>query len=345
MREHKSKILARIGDPTLLGLLVLFAFFSFFAVNFAYGADSIDSNSIYYEGAQLEDYYEQHQKKQIPFFASAPVAHIIPKRDTITFTGGYDYIDVRVAPDGYDISSDRESHPNNYQRYLDYRGWSAAPYIALSQKNFGIGFAAEVGKRNIHYLDESFAYNSDRVTYRLELNSQISYSGIGLYAYYIPTLSILPRYVTSTLILGVKNIAAIQEESDPTTLTSVTSSSTKYRYQVQKYEGGANIGILLVKRFTVFPWANYTSTVTGEIASSSETLSDTSRKEARALSQEFYWKSEPQLTYGLDFSVNLDRFEIHLGGVLGMIGNISSGDNRINSRCVSLSLSYDIKGR
>ena len=76
-------------------------------------------------------------------FDSAPVYHIIPAANTITFAAQYSYYDVTVAPPGTDISSNRTS----LDERLDMTGWSASPYVAFQAKNFGIGFAGEVGER------------------------------------------------------------------------------------------------------------------------------------------------------------------------------------------------------
>jgi hypothetical protein len=287
---------------------------------------------------EFQEAYASQLQNSPALFATAPVYHIIPAENTITFAGQYQYYDVTVARPGVDISTNRD----NLDERLDMTGYAASPYVAFESKQFGFGFAGEVGKREVHYLRQA---GSPDGGYDEHLGIA-QYSGLGLNLFWTPGWTFLPKFIAPTLIVGGKSLNVVENSSGDVVDPYGATTMTKYQYSVQNYEAGCNISLKLVKHFTVIPWVDYSSYVFGTPKLSSgvsnpagSTTDPTVSDDAR-----LFWQSSPALTYGIDFAVDLFGLNIHLGGLIGILGTLDKGSDRIQDNSHTVSISIDTKG-
>lgn len=266
-------------------------------------------------------------------FNSAPVYHIVPTENTITFAGAYQYADVLVAAPGANAHENSDA----LDARLDMTGWSATPYVAFLSKRFGFGFAGEVGDRQIHFLRKP-----GTETYEEHLG-KLAFSGVGFNAFWKPEWRLLPRFAVPTFIAGLKTLNVIHKSSGDLAEPFSEIEMTKYQYTVQNYEAGCNLRLNFVKRFTIVPWIDYSTYVFGQPKRSESNGSSQTEDESLNDDRELVWSSAPALTYGIDFGVEIFGVSIRLGGLIGMLGNLHKGNDRVNDSSHNLSLSFDIK--
>ncbi len=122
----------------------------------------------------------------------------------------------------------------------------------------------------------------------------------------------------------------------------------EYSYNVGKTEAGLNIGVQLLKKFTLIPWVNYELFDTSDgVAKSEEARKNYQEAHAEMLDEdlEMFWHAQARLKYGIDFSVRLfGTVELHLGGLLGMITALGPKNEQITDKTISLSIAFDQKG-
>ncbi len=281
---------------------------------------------------ELQAAYKAQLADSPSFFASAPVYHIIPKDNTITFAGDIRTYDVTVAPVGVDISESR----SDLDERFDVSGYSASPYVAFQAKNFGFGFTGSVGKRAVHYLRKGTGY--------AEHLGVAKYSGIGANASLSPPWKFIPKFVKPTLIVGATSMNVVQTSSGELVEAYSAVEMKKYQYAAFNYAGGFNISLNLVKRFTVIPWIDYSSYGFSKPKASAGGTADEAADAVVASDAELFWKSAPPLTYGIDFAVRIIGLDVHLGGLMGILGTLNKGSDRIQDHSRSVSVSFDVKG-
>lgn len=305
---------------------------------------------------ELQEHYETQQSSGGSIFAGSPDYHITPVRNTITFVGSLELYDFLVAPEGDTVI---DGVPDDQDHLLEVNGWSMAPLVTISTKNFGVGFTAENGHRKSHYLRKTSTGKSYQ-----EFYGEMQYSGIGAFLYLIPKIRKFPNWIVPTLLVGAKSLKAEHEQNQPRFVESVPSSgSFKYRYAVQRIHLGANLGIRVARRFTIIPWYDITTTELGDATSNDEGADKISTVESKSgsstetvstdsnfanvfrLDQDLFWNTGRQTKFGLDFAVEIGRLEIHLGGILGALGSMTSGSDRIYDSNFYLSASYSMKAR
>jgi len=295
---------------------------------------------------EFQDAYTKQQTNSPSLFDTLPIQQIVPLEDTITFAAAANYKDVTIAPKGQDISSNRA----NLSERLDLKGWSASPYIALTAKQFGFGFTGELGRMTAHYQQGVALASGNPSGYSAGYNNQqavMNYSGVGAYFYLSPRWKALPKRVSINFIAGGKSLN-VQHESSGTVYSSSTQAPmTKYQYAVQNVDVGTNLGLNFVKRFTVLPWVDYsTNFVSHPSTVDQSSLRYQSNAYDLALKDDIdlFWHSAPKLRYGIDLVVNMFGINVHFGGLLGIIGNLSKGAGRIQDNSRYISFSFDIKG-
>jgi len=273
----------------------------------------------------------ERRNQAIDILGSAPISHIIPRKHAIYVAAGFETFDLTIGPSS--VKQDGQKAASDH--YLSMDGWTANPFVAFAANRFGIGFAAESGVRNVEYLRRDSGH--------VKHQAAMEYSGVGVYGYFIPDLRLLPNYITPTLMVGGKNLAAVHEDYGTVFAQGTEATSQKRRYGVQKYEYGINLGISLVKKFTVFPWIHYERTLLGEVRDADgETLVGADDDETLALDRQLMWKNRRELRYSIDFAVRIQRVDIHLGGLLGLIGGLTAGADRIEDNGLSISGSYQL---
>ncbi len=287
---------------------------------------------------KLQQTYVSELKDSPSLFDSAPVYHIIPTENTITFAGEYRYYDVTIAPPGTDISTKR----NDLTERLDLTGSSASPYVAFSAKHFGFGFAGEIGNRSAHYLRQTGALSG---AYAEHLGIA-NYSGVGAAVLWTPGWGILPKFAVPTVIAGGKSLNVIEKSSGLLLEEFSDVAMTKYQYTAQNFDAGCNVSLNLVKHFKVIPWVNYSaySYSTPKVSTGASDPGGDVALQAVTDDAELFWKSAPAMTYGIDFAVQIFGFDVHMGGLIGILGTLNKGSDRIQDNSQTLSISFDTKG-
>ena len=277
-----------------------------------------------------QDAYANQLKNTPSIFATTPIYHIVPEENTITFAAAVNRTDATVGPLGSNVSSDRQ----NLSSLLTYEGWSGSPYIGFSSREFGIGFTGSVGEMQSDFKMDTMLSESS-----------LRYSGVGLFLYYSPKISMLPKSVDVSVFVGGNSLNAVQEQSTDWTSDSTTSSATKYRYSVQSYTRGCNVGIHLAKRFIFIPWFDFSNNQVGKVttANNGREFTVTSSTDLQD-SMNLYWHTMPTWRYGIDFAVTLGLVDVHFGGLLGALGSINKGTDRISDQSNQFSLSMSMKG-
>ena len=253
----------------------------------------------------------------------------MPAFNTITYALELDYQNVTVTPN----SSANNSSQNDS---LKLNGYTATPYLAISLRNIGLGFSAETAHHDITYGDLYSPASSENQ------KSTLNYNALGVYLYLIPVPTM--TYALTTIILGGKTYTATQIEGGFSEVTSgqpqYQPETQTYHYTVDQFEVGLNVSIPLLKNFILIPWLDERVTNTSQIASQAATASnDLPLKDDTQL----FWHSAPSFTYGLDFAVRIERFQVHLGSLLGTVADPQHADGIVD-KSLSLSLSLDQKG-
>lgn len=307
-------------------------------------AQSSDAEDRAGDRADFQEFYQNQKRSQSSFFGSAPNHHVTPKRDNISFTVQADAVDVIVGPDADEKPSDFENLDNR----LEMTGWSFFPLVAFSSERFGIGFTGEAGNRQIKYLDrraDSAEGEADGHFY--EQYSDMSYSGAGVYGFLLLRANALPKWLAGTVIVGGRTLTATHQTPGVRTDSNEVPDSNKLKYDVTAFDVGLNVGATLAKRFTVFPWLNYRWTQLGDVKDrngSSVQLSRTLEDQIE-LDRSLTWLSDSPFTYGLDFAVQIQSIELHLGGVFGYLASMNRGADRIQDGSIEVGVSYDFKSR
>lgn len=297
---------------------------------------------------ELQEHYKDSvrgENKRI--LRSAPAHHIIPNLNEVTVGVEGGSPNLIIGRSGSDVGAHQ---PEEIGQRLQMSGWSASPFAAFSIRSFGLGFSAEAGRRDVYFLQEQFTEKDSlgqKETYLWEEHySKITYSGVGFFLFANPRFR-LPSYIKPTMIFGVKRYVVLHEAGEIRESQFDEPTFEKYRYGVQRFHGGANIGIYVLRSFIIRPWLDY-STVNVDIAKKTADESDQVDDDSStplSLDRDLLWNSTPRAQYGLDFAVSLGGFQVQLGGLFGLIGSINQGDERMADRSYSINVSYSHRGR
>ncbi len=275
-------------------------------------------------------------------YGSAPITHINPNFNTINYALGIDYPNYIITPD----TENPNYIPNTTQTAeLKVSGWSARPHISVSLRNIGLGFSVGRGERKVDYNN---IYDFNGTYQRTDQESELAYTEVGLFLYFVPYPNLMGRKLRATIILGGRSTNAkhtyVEEYFSNSNVNPSVIPIVK-RYSVNTVELGLNFRFHFFKSFSIIPWANYEyiDTRSIEAVASSEKFNPDvqSQLEKDIL---FFWHYEPKVRYGIDFAIRISRFEIGIGGVLGSI--VATGNNKesITDNAISLNLSFDQKG-
>lgn len=296
------------------------------------------------EEATREDFqafYKRQQTEARSFFGSAPNHHITPRRDNITFSLQFDTYDVTVAPK----SDDQPDDFSTLDERLEMTGWSAFPLVAFSADRFGVGFTGDAGARQVKFLSRV----PDSATFPgsyFEQYSDMSYTGAGLYGFMLLRSNALPKWLSGTLILGGRQLTAVHLTRGTRTDSQNVPEEEKLKYDVTVADAGLNVAAQLAKRFVVFPWVNYRRSFLGALEDRNGEELDTALVDPSvALDRQLAWTSQPDLTYGIDFAVQLASFDIHFGGLFGYVAALNRGADRVQDKSLSIGASYALKSR
>jgi len=283
--------------------------------------------------ADLIDAYLKQARERPPLYQSAPVTHIVPEFNTVTYALDGHLYDTTVLP--ADLNKDPGGNGNS--RTMTLKGYSVAPYVALSLKKVGLGFNVEAGRR-------SLSYDSKTGADEMKQQSTAVSRGLGIHVFF---KFLDTKRLVATAIAGGRTIN-VRETIGPFVTTNAgvptgTYSNADMRYTLNGYDGGLNLGVRLLKGVTLIPWGNYAyiddSNPRSMIGNSTSTLTNTLAEDVNV-----FWHAEPSLNYGLDLAVRVGGVQVRLGGLFGMIVSMGSTSDQVKDNGFSLSFSWDQKG-
>lgn len=282
--------------------------------------------------SELAEVLEHKLQDRPALFQSTPTTHFVPEFNTVTYAADAKWINTDIAPAAKSWVDPRDNNK------LEYRGWVSSPYFALSLKKIGIGFNIEAGNKEI-------SFNSN--PWNMEKRSQISavdYRGLGIYLFYKPFET---REFVTSLTIGGKSLNAKHEISSLLSETQRNQpnspKSSKYSYSLYDYSLGMNAQIRLVKLLNIIPWADYVWIDDAAAQSSVKNLNAYNKKDFEDDLQ-IFWHDRPALNYGIDFAMQLNNFEIRLGGLLAAILASGGSSDQITDQGFSIAVAWDHKG-
>ncbi len=275
--------------------------------------------------------YKDYYTGSRPIYQAAPVTHVVPELNKVTYVLDARMIDTTVT----DPTSVSAYGGAPTSESLVVKGTRVSPYLALSLKRFGLGFNLEAGDSTINYKYANTSYPTTQ-------KSSLSYRGLGIYGF----LKVIDgKFVDITLIGGGKSINAKHkvgyEQTNYNQSPFATTLST-YRYSLTTYDAGLNTQFQVLKSVNLIPWVNYSRTDTANAAS--QTGLSTAIDAIMIQDLDVFWRSQRVVDYGLDFSVRVGGIEVHLGGMLGSIFSSAGGSETVKDKGFSLSLSLHQKG-
>ena len=195
-------------------------------------------------------------------------------------------------------------------------------------------------KKAVYKYDiESFSTNQQE--------SHIAYGDVGLFLYFVPFPK-LGRGLRATMILGGRSINAKHTVSPYQTTYSdgntQVSNAKVYRYNVNELNAGINLKFSLLRRFAIIPWADYRHIDTDAIEATATDEGSNGYGSLLSSDVELFWHDTPNLRYGIDFSIQIMRLEVHIGGLLGALALSGQDKESIEDNSVSISVSFHQKG-
>lgn len=278
---------------------------------------------------ELINQYQKHYTTNRPIYQSAPVTHVIPELNTITYVIDAKILNTEVTPESITGFS------SNSSSSLKVEGFKASPYLALSLKRLGLGFNMDSGQTTINYSEaySSFAYSDI---------SKVEYRGLAIFGF----LKVIDsKFYDLTLIAGGRTTNAkhvIGPVTNTVNSNTTVGSPTTYRYALQTYEAGINNEFHLLKSVTVTPWANMVRTDTASAIAQIKQYDYNGSKMNEDII--VFWKSQRTIDYGLDLAVRIKGLEVRLGGLMGTIFGSSGDSDTVKDSGYSLSLSLHTKG-
>ncbi|RYZ58214.1 MAG: hypothetical protein EOP07_07755 [Proteobacteria bacterium] len=289
------------------------------------------------ERAKMIDSYTSYRKSGNSIYQPPPITHMVPNFNTITYALSYEKRDITMLPrlGNGDLDKDAQSS-------LSMKGYTLAPHLAISLKKVGIGFSIENSKNSSDYSYTN-AYNP---TFGSSQNTTVSTSGLGFNLSALP-FEKLRKDNKLAVIIGGKSLNVRHEFTDiiPSNYTGNPQDPINIRYNLLKYEAGANLTLQLLKHFSVIPWVDYTYTdIRGAESAVEGKELNASLAQLYADDLRFYWKSYPNVRYGIDLGINAWGFDVRIGSFLGSLARLNAQPDYIEDKSFSISLSFDQKG-
>ncbi|SMF08685.1 hypothetical protein SAMN06296036_104312 [Pseudobacteriovorax antillogorgiicola] len=288
----------------------------------------------------LRAQFVENNKNQA-LYGSAPLTHISPDQNQITYALGFEWPDYTITADTEDPSYQEQE---GVDASLKISGWSVAPHLAVSLKNIGLGFSVGRGEKKAAYeYNVNYGGNSTFIAQE----SKLAYGDVGLLAYFIPYPKI-SKGLRATVILGGRSINAKHTVGATTASYNSPSSSFSdqiYRYNVNELNAGLNLKFKILRRFAIIPWADYRYTDTSAIdATAEEEAGNSINKTELQNDIELFWHSQPEVRYGIDFSIQIMRLEINIGGLLGALALSGNGKESVSDDGFIINFAIHQKG-
>jgi len=148
-------------------------------------------------------------------------------------------------------------------------------------------------------------------------------------------------------ILGGKSLNVRHEFTGLTgsQYSNTNDQSLNLRYNLLRYEAGANLTLALLKHFDVILWTDYSYTDLG--AAKAAYQPQFANATQLAIYQDdlrLFWQADPNLRYGIDLSINAWGFDVRIGSLLGKLARLGTGPDYVKDSSFNISLSFDQKG-
>ena len=287
-----------------------------------------------------KDYLQTLQDNPSPF-GSAPVTHITVQRMAFTTGISSEIYNATIVPESADISKSRLGQKVR----MDVGGWDSSALVAFSSANLGLGILGRGGQRQVSYQDSGATSTSSSAW--TGYFGSASFAGPGLLGYYLISAGMLPSNVRLTFMLGASQLA-VQHKTNEWIDGGGLST---YTYPVNFTHGGIDINLELNRLFSVYFWYNYITAKAGNVKLKSQAdgwrvinASAPTIGDSLAPDQELFWQSAPRQRLGIDLIATLSGLDVHLGGLLGLIGNLGTQPKYIYDNSVSLAVSYTFRG-
>lgn len=280
---------------------------------------------------EMIDSYISYRKSGTSIYQPPPITHMVPNFNTITYALAYEKRDVTILPRlaNGDLDTSNKSS-------LTMKGYTIDPHLAISLKKVGIGFSIENSK-NTSTTQIRSPYNSSSDT---EQRTTVAASGLGFNVSALPFES-LRKENKLALILGGKSLNVKHDFTENLPQGSQEDPST-VRYNLLRYELGANLTLSLLKHISVIPWLDYSHTD----IKAAQTAPGTGNNSNSVYNDDLrlYWQAYPDLRYGIDLSIHVWGLDIRIGSFLGSMARLNAQPDYIQDKGFSVSLSFDQKG-
>jgi hypothetical protein len=261
-----------------------------------------------------------------PIYQAAPVSHVVPEFNTVTYSVDARKLETTVIPD---------SQTTGGSSTIAVTGYRVSPYLALSLKRFGLGFNLDAGQTEIEQT-QKFSTGS------IDQKSQAVYRGLGIYTFF----KLIDTKIYDLTVIGGGRSVNVRHVISPykNSLQSggPQTSDEAYHYTVNVYEAGVSNDFHLLKSVIVNPWVNYQK-VDASNALAQTPVTDFNR-DVMDQDVRIMWKSRRVIDYGIDLAVRLGRFELKLGGLMGLVFTSNGTSDTVTDKGSSIAISFDHKG-
>jgi len=278
--------------------------------------------------ADLVSTYKNYYTGQRPIYQAAPVTHVVPEFNTVTYVLDGKSINTVVTPDPVGKSTDMSAE-------MAVKGYRVSPYLALSLKRVGLGFNVESGQTSIAFSQKYSGGSQSQ-------NSSVSYRGLGIYGFFkaIDTKIYDLTFIGGGRSTNVKHVIEPMRSSVPS--SGYQAPDQTYRYTLNSYEAGINNELRLLKSVTVTPWANYSRT--DDANASAQIKFGDANTEIMSEDLDVFWRSRKTIDYGVDLGLRIAGLEIRIGGMLGLIFTSGGSSELVKDTGYGFSLSLNHKG-
>lgn len=283
--------------------------------------------------AGMVDSLIEYKKSSNSIYQPPPITHMVPSFNTITYAVAFEKRDITILPryENGDIDDFTESS-------LKLSGYTVAPHLAISLKKVGLGLSIENSNNKALY-----AWDDPNGSFDRRQESTVSTAGLGFNVSVLPFDSLRKTHKLA-FIAGGKSLNVKHTFTDINSPGAVVSDNNA-RYNILKYEIGANLTLALLKNFRVIPWTDYTHT---DIKSAESAFDE---KKGNYVTPGLYaddlrlfWQSTPSMRYGIDLSLGIFGLDVRIGTILGKLARLGSDPDYYKDSSFNISLSFDQAG-
>lgn len=276
----------------------------------------------------------EYRKSANSIYQPPPITHMVPSFNTITYAIAVEKRNIEILPRLENGDRDEENDSS-----LKLTGYTVAPHLAISLKKVGIGLSIENSKNTSEYNYHNRWGGSD-----IRQSSTVSTAGLGFNVSVLPFESLRKNHKLA-LIAGGKSLNVKHSFSDFSPVNQTGVDPIHVRYNILKYEVGANLTLSLLKQFRVIPWVDYTMTD----VKNAEAAYDPSKNgfSSSGLYEDdvrLYWQSTPNVRYGIDLSLGIFGLDIRIGSIFGKLARLGSDPDWYKDNSFNISLSFDQHG-